>query len=211
MQIRAVSLISLAVACSPFLSPGKVPAQTASVDNNAISAAAETMAAQMVPAQAVLDHDLDAKKAKAGQQFRATLTSTIQLKNGMEIPRGTALVGTIAADGMEDGGQLTLALRFTQAQLKDGKTIPIEAAIISISPPYESWDQSTAAPQDQWNRSELAIDQVGVLSGVDLHSRIGGENSGVFVSKRSDMKLAARSQMSLAISVHTGEAMAGAN
>lgn len=48
----------------------------------------------------------------------------------------------------------------------------------------------------------LQIDEIGALSGVDLHSRIASKNSGVFVStKKDDMKLSAGSEFALAIAV----------
>jgi len=206
MRICALSTFSLVVTCGALLYPGNANAKAPVAQSsgmNAASAAAESEAAQMVPAAAVLDKALDARKAQAGQEFRATLTGTIHLKNGMELPRGTALLGTIATDKMQSGGRSTLALRFTQAQLKDGKAIPIQAMIVGVAPPesYETWEQNGGgAPPDPWNREVLQVDQVGVLSGVDLHSRIASENSGAFVSTRKDdMKLAAKSQLSLAV------------
>jgi hypothetical protein len=207
MRNRALSTVSVAVASGILLCPQLARAQAPDAQastNNTISAATESAAAQLVPAQAVLDKDLDARKARPGQEFRATLADTIHLKNGMELPRGTALVGTIAAEQTQSSGESRLALRFTRAQLKDGKTIPIQATIFGVAPPStsDSWDHSDgeAAPEP-WNGSALQVDDVGVLSGVDLHSTIAGENSGVFVSRKSGMKLAARSQMSLAIGV----------
>jgi hypothetical protein len=138
----------------------------------------------------------------------------VHLKDGSELPRGTALVGTVAADNMQQyGAKSILALRFTQAQLKDGKTIPIQATIVGVAPPMttDSWDQGAGeAVPDPWNGSALQIDVVGVLSGVDLHSRIDGRNSGVFVStKKDDMKLAAQSQMSLALTAGSGSTAKG--
>jgi hypothetical protein len=206
MGIRVFSMVSLAA----LLCPGIMQAQAAG--NSAISAAAENLAAQLVPAQAVLDKDLDAKKTQPGQEFRATLTGVVHLKNGVELPRGTALVGTIATDQAQSG-KSTMALRFTQAQLKGGKTIPIQATIVGAAPPStsNSWDHSDSqAPPDQWNGKALQVDDIGVLSDVDLHSTIAGENSGVFVTTKSDLKLAAKSQMSLAIGGQTaGGASAG--
>ena len=174
----------------------------------------QSLATQMVPAQAVLDQTLNSKMAHKGEQFRAKLTDTVHLKNGTELPRGTSLVGTVAADNMQHyGGKSVLALRFTQAQMKNGKTIPIEATIIGVAPPAttDSWDYSAGgAPPDPWNGKAMQIDEVGVMSGVDLHSRIAGENSGVFVStKKDNMKLAAQSQMSLAITSQSSGGSSG--
>jgi hypothetical protein len=51
---------------------------------------------------------------------------------------------------------------------------------------------------------------IGVLSNVDLHSRIAGENSGVFVSAmKSNIKLAERTQIALAIGAQATTGMNG--
>ena len=92
-------------------------------------------------------------------------------------------------------------LRFTEAKLKNGKLIPIKATIMGMSKPsYGSYDDGTAGfGPEQWQGNTLQLDQVGVLHGVDLHSRIAGKDSGAFVFTRKDMKLAKGSQMELAI------------
>lgn len=216
MEKHIVSKISLFVACGALLFPAVCKAQTmepSSSSGSADSADAQSMAAQMVSAQAVLDKALDAKKAQQGEQFRATLTGKVQLKNGTELPRGTALVGTIAMDNTQQySAKSVMAVRFTQAQLKDGKAIPIQATIVGIAAPAstDSWDQTSggAAP-DPWNGKALQIDVVGVISGVDLHSTIAGRNSGVFVSKKDDMKFAAQSQLSLALTAGSPSAGSG--
>jgi hypothetical protein len=207
MRERAFFTISLAFACCALICPRGAQAQAMqnpqSADDSVNSSAAQSVAAQMVPAEVVLEKDLDARKVQPGQQFRATLTGTVHLKNGTELPRGTQIEGTIATDSTQSNRGLTLALRFTQADLKDGKAIPIRAMSVGVAPPeYSSaWDGSDAqAPPDPWNGTALEVDDVGVMSGIDLHSRVAGENSGVFVSqKKNDMKLQAKSQMSLAI------------
>jgi hypothetical protein len=188
-------------------------AQATDNNNTAPSATQDSAAAQMVPAQAILEKDLDGKTAQSGQQFRATLSSTIQLKNGPELPRGTVLVGTVAGGSGTGNGATTLALRFSQANLKDGKSIPIVATIVGIAPPQRNdgaFDTNDVAPPESWDGKTLQSDIVGAESGVDLHSKIAGENSGVFVTtKKSDVKLAASSQLALAIGAQS--AVAGMN
>jgi hypothetical protein len=172
-------------------------------NNTAPSATQDSAAAQMVPAQAVLENDLDAKKAQPGQQFRATLSDTIQLKNGPELPRGTLLVGAIVTDNAHTSETSTLAVRFTQANLKDGKSIPIVATIFGIAPPARNdgaFDPNDVAQPGTWDGKTLQSDVVGAEAGVDLHSKIAGDNSGVFVAtKKSDVKVPAYSQFALAI------------
>jgi len=182
-------------------------------NNTAPSATQDSAAAQMVPAQAVLEKNLDSRTAQPGQQFRATLSDTIQLKNGPELPRGTALVGTIVTDNAHASGSSTLAVRFTQANLKDGKSIPIVATIVGIAPPKSNdgaFDTNGVAPPKTWDGKTLQSDVVGAEAGVDLHSKIAGDNSGVFVAtKKSDVKLVAYSEFALAIGAQS--AVAGMN
>jgi hypothetical protein len=215
--MRNGTLFRLGVSFAGFVLLGAAIASAQSTQkpqspNNTISPMAQGLAAQMVPAQAVLDKELDSRKAQPGQEFRVTLTSSVQLKNGPELPRGTELVGTVVTDNMNAGAKSTLALRFTQADVHSGSLISIQATIIGISPPSTSdtWDQSDSqAPPQPWNGSALTVDDVGVASGVDLHSRIAGANSGVFVSRKDEMKIAARSQISLAIAAQAAGAMNG--
>ncbi len=113
------------------------------------------------------------------------------------------LVGTIATDQMRDGGTSTLALRFTKAQLKSGKVIPIQADIMGVAgptggDPAESY--SAGYSLTPWDGKTVQVDEPGAASGFDFHGRIGGQDSGLFVStKRDEIKLSAGSQISLAI------------
>lgn len=162
-------------------------------------------AMMMVPAQAAVVRTIDARKAHPGQQFQAELADTVQLKNGPELPRGTRLIGTIAADRIEQGGASTLSLRFTKAQLKDGKIVPIKATIIAVyAPGIAGYDQYPETPGNQepnaWQGHSLNFDQTGGLSGVDLHSRIADRDSGALVTTRKDdIKLPTGSELALAI------------
>lgn len=216
MTVKAVFAASLLFCATLWL--GSARAQTAQDTQNSTTHTAtadETAVARMAPAQATLMNDLDAKKVRDGQQFHASLSSTVHLKDGVDLPRGTVLVGTIVTDNMKAGATSTLALRFTQADLKGGKTVPIMATIVGFAPPSEddAWDytdsQATLLP---WNGKATQVDDIGVLSGIDLHSKIAGNNSGVFVStKKDDMKLSAHSQFALAITARSANgASAGA-
>lgn len=162
-------------------------------------------AMRMVPARAALAETLDAKKTRPGHVFRATLSNTVHLDNGPELPAGTVLVGAVVTDDMQLKGTSKLALRFTKAELKDGQVVPIKATIVGVfapewvSPqgyPVEAGDQ---AP-NTWNDGTLQIDQIDATPGVDLHSRIASRNSGVFVSTtKDDVRLNRGSEIALAI------------
>jgi len=210
--------IGVAVAC--YATPGVLQAQatnpqpyenTAPVttsntpwqSDDANSSQAASEAARMVPAQAQLAQNLDSKNLQPGEQFKAVLKGKIHLKDGVELPRGTALIGTVATETAPSGVKSELALRFTQADLKNGKTIPIEATIVGVTPPATQDDAQAEmlynAPPDSWDGRTVSFDVNNALSGIDLHSRIAGQDSGDFVSTKSHLKLGARTQIALAI------------
>jgi len=106
-------------------------------------------------------------------------------------------------------GNSKLAVRFTQAVLKDGTTIPIKATIVGAYKPMDSSNNDvTPTPGKQvpnnWNDGTLKIDEIGVSKDVDLHSSIASKNSGVFVGTNNHtVKLPAGSEFALAIAQQT--------
>lgn len=181
------------------------------------SQAGMTEANQMVPAQAALDEAIDARKATPGEQFEATLAAKVHLKNGAVLPTGTKLVGQVAKDDMQMTGSSKLALCFTQAKLKNGTVMPIKATIVGIYGPNSgSAEPYPTTPGDQvptsWNDQTLQVDQIGAMSGVDLHSRVASNNSGVLTSTRKDdIKLGAGTEFGLAIAPGSGQPAAGSS
>jgi hypothetical protein len=117
------------------------------------------------------------------------------------------LIGSVATDDMQLAGTSKLALRFSQAQLKNGQVIPIKATIVGVLPSESSNPEDGVTPgvggdqaQTGWSNGTLQVDQIDALSGVDLHSKIASANSGVFVSTRkNDVKLSKGSEIELAI------------
>ena len=207
MKIGWAAGCMLAAASLVLLSPNATQAQGGAAKNASMTTAdpaghAEAM--KMVPGRAALTETLDARKLKPGDQFKATLADTIHLKNGSELPHGTTLLGRVSTDNMHQGNS-KLALRFNKAELKDGKVVPIKATIVGLFPPEaengEGYDVVAGDQQpNAWNPGTLQVDQIGVVSGVDLHSKIAAKNSGVFVTtKKDDVKLSSGSELLLAI------------
>jgi len=160
-----------------------------------------SQARQMVPARASLTKPLDSNSIHTGEQFRAILNDNVHLNSGVELRKGDALLGTVADDDMNSAGKSHLAVRFTQAVLKNGQTIPIKATIVALYQPSDlaGYGDSEVLPPNSWNEGTLRVDQVGVVKGVDLHSQISSQNSGVFVSEKNKVKIPAGSELSLAI------------
>jgi len=202
MKNAAALSLSIAVASFALFSPKF--AQASNSDNAPTSnivmtpAAAQQEANLMVPARVALTANLDGRKVQPGERFQATLGDTVHLKNGPALPRGTVLIGMVATDNMQASGASRLALRFTEAQLKNGKVVPIKATIFGVFPPED--DSLSDEASNIWDNSTLGVDQVAALSGTDLHSNIASANSGVLVSaKKDDVKLSRGSQLTLAI------------
>jgi hypothetical protein len=148
-----------------------------------------------------LTHDLDAKKLMPGEIIQTRLDGTVHLADGTKLPGGSWLTAKVVKDAVHPDN-VWLSLRFTQARLKDGKTIPIKATILDVSPnAYNNGMQGAMLIPDSLNSRKDSIDAIGVVSGVDLHSRASSMNSGVFVSKtKDDVKLPDGTEMELALS-----------
>lgn len=203
MTIGRAAAGMLAAASLVLLSPALTQAQD-SMASNSTDSAGHAEAMKMVPGRAALTETLDARRLKPGDQFKVKLADTVHLTDGSELPHGTTLLGLVSTDQTQVGNS-KLALRFNQAELKDGKVIPIKATIVGLFPPEaEDGEGYNIAAGDQqpnpWNATVLQVDQLGVSSGVDLHSRVAAENSGVFVTtKKDDVKLSSGSELLLAI------------
>jgi len=224
MKRDAAKVLSLAALCCALLSAGLARAAAlaqapTSPNSQAADQAGQLEAQQMVPARAALTQDIDSKKVEAGAQIRVTLKGTTHLKNGPELRSGTILIGTVTNDDMQIPGQAKLALRFTQAQTRDGKTVPVKATIVGVFGPQgtndEGYDVAAGdqAPND-WKPETIAMDQKGVLSGIDLHSRIASSNSGVLVStSKSEVKIPRGTELTLAIAAQQNgeQAVRGGN
>ncbi|HEX4156813.1 MAG TPA: hypothetical protein VHY48_14495 [Acidobacteriaceae bacterium] len=159
-------------------------------------------AQRMVPARASLSQTLDADRTTPGYQFRATLRDTVRLENGVKLHRGDVLLGRVVTDDMNTAGKSRLALRFTQAVLKHGQTIPVKATIVAFYKPSDFLDSEYAEPQqipNNWNDGTLRVDDIGVMKDVDLHSRIASRDSGVFVSTKDNVRIPRGSEIALAI------------
>lgn len=177
------------------------------MQNATTSRRASREAKQMVSATAVFTSDIDARTASPGSQFRAKLQKDVQLENGPKLPAGTVLIGRIVND-THSADQARLALQFTKADLKNGRTVPIKATIVDVyqMPDWAEADEYGVVSQPTpWSSKTTAVDQIDALSGVDLHSNIASPNSGVFVStKKDDIKLSKDLGVELAIATQGG-------
>jgi hypothetical protein len=197
MYIQALALATVASILS-------IPALAQTQDNPAtqdtqtseqLGAAHE--ATQMVPANAILVRTVDAKNDRPDSTVEARVKNKVTLSDGTVLPNGAMLIGKVVQDGTEaTAGTSELALLFNQARLKDGTVVPIKATIVGLYTSSSDPDSDI----NSWTPKTSDIDQLSVTSGVDLHSAIAGNNSGVLVSNsKRDIKLGAGSELQFAI------------
>jgi hypothetical protein len=184
-------LTALPIVGALLLFPSITPAQTLASDT---------------PGVVELTHALDAKKLTSGATIQTRLTHAIHFADGTKLPAGTVLNATVAEDDMQVDGKVKLALRFTEARTKDGKTVPIKATILAVAtqpiPVANNPDSvETVLPTpDNLNNQPDSVDATGVASGVDLHSKASSQNSGVFATTtKDDIKLPNGTKMELAL------------
>lgn len=167
--------LSCGLALVSFLSVGAASAQT------------------LAGVNATLDHNLDSKKAAVGQSITAKLDSSVKTTDGIDLPRGTELIGKVAAV-TNDQKNTSISLLFTTAKLKDGKEIPIKATVIGAYPSSQAIgdDINSVAPApDSIAADGTFTQQPGALRHVALTSAVKNENSGTFSSNDGPFRLTA--------------------
>lgn len=209
MKREATIALSVALAFGAFVCPHSVRASEVHTNQRTHAAAmnvqAKQEAATMVPATVDLRKELDARKIRTGDHFQAVLRQNVQLKNGPRLDNGTMLLGTVTTD-QTNPGNTRLALRFTRAELKNGQIIPIKATVVDVAQPEGVTGTNIADETGLWSPHTLRVDQIGALSGIDMHSNIASHNSVIFVSKKKDdVKLSAGSQFVVAIAERPGQ------
>lgn len=164
-------------------------------------------ASKMVAAKVVFLSTIDSTKATSGTQVKVKLQGKVSLENGPVLPSGTVLVGQIVDDATQSA-KAKLALRFTEADLKNGQIVPIKATIFNVykdSTGIVGGQYNVGGIALNWDKGTLGVNQSDAMPGVDLHSKIDSPNSGVFVSKK-DIKFSPAVELELAIAPRSGSA-----
>ncbi len=194
MNFKSTLALNAAAALSPCVSSSAI-AQTGKLSSEA-------------PAIVMLQKNLDSPPSSLpAAKVEAKLTEAVHLSNGTEIPKNSWLVATVAQDDSNATGKTKLALRFNEARLENGKTMPIEACpcmemLKRTSPPSPmipaasklSWRPPTTSIPSPIKSMRPASPGV---SGSTLATAPGC--SGVLVSAKDDIKLPDGTKMELAV------------
>lgn len=206
MKREAFFCISSAI-LSLALLPGSLQAQSngaAAAD----SSAEHALSLRMVAAQTVFDKSMDGKALQPGQEIQVTLVQKIKLNGGQELPKGTTLAGTVVSNGKASNGNTKLSVRFTEARVKDGKAIPIQAVVTGL---YDGGSLNAQYGTNSWTPGQVNVEQSSAVNGLVLSSRVGTEDSGSFETKKDAVKIDRGHALFLAIAPGEGAGSGTAN
>jgi hypothetical protein len=169
-------------------------------------AAAQDQSPKLIAGNSQLVRSLNSKSATQGQAVTVKLAGAIKTSAGVELPRGTELVGRVdEVKASDNKGPATLVLTFNQARLKDGKTLAVKATLVGFAPEGEIQELPVAVGSDS------SFDQdPGASSGIVLHSAVQNKVSGTLTDNRHDINLTAGTQFLVAVGVESAQSSAAA-
>ncbi len=185
--------LSLGLAAASFAFAGAVFAQQP-VSTQGMQSA---QGWDLVGATVRLDHALSTKNARQGQMVEAKLNSSVRTPDGVDLPKGTELVGRVDhVRASENGGPSALSLVFTKAEMKDGHTIPVKVTVVGAYPSDEAslavnGDQTMGSAPRHVNPQTRVDQEAGLLNHVSMHSAVASHNSARFEKKDGDFTLKA--------------------
>lgn len=202
--------LSLGLATATFALAGVAFAQTpASAQMQGMQSAQSW---DLVGATVRLDHALSTKSARQGQMVEAKLNSSVKTPEGVDLPKGTELMGRVdRVQASQNGGPSMLSLVFTKAQMKDGHTVPVKVTVIGAYPSDEAalavnGDQTMGSAPRHVN-PQIRVDQeAGLLSHISMHSAVRNHDSARFEKKDGDFTLKAGTYFQVAIAPRQGNA-----
>ena len=153
LSLAPLAVFSIALQAQTANSPGaadaasqtsvQTGAQSSGAQTNATAAArasaqarqAAISSAYVVNVSAELTKRIDTKNAKVGDEVNAKTTSTANLADGTNLPKGTTLVGKVTDVRAKSSADKTshLAFALDRAVLRDGREIPVRAVLTSVT------------------------------------------------------------------------------
>ena len=87
---------------------------------------------------------LSTKSAKVGAVIKAKTLKATKLQNGVELPQGSSLIGTVIAVQSRKAGDDTssIAIKFDHVEVKGKTAVPIQGLIVAIGPDPNAYQGS---------------------------------------------------------------------
>jgi hypothetical protein len=168
-------------------------------------AASAASAQSLAGVNTSLVQPLDSATATQGQAVTVKLDGSVKTPDGVKLPRGTELVGKVAAvQPSQNGGPASVSVVFTTAQLKGGKQIPVKATLLAAYPGDQGAgaqysDEVTNMVADSVSADHEVDQQPGALGGVELKAAVKDEDSGTFLRTSGNFKLKAGTFFQVAV------------
>jgi hypothetical protein len=131
---------------TPATSQPPTDSQAPPATSDATAATSQVPAADMRPVDGKLVNKLDSKTAKTGDDVVVQTEASVKTADGIEIPKGSKVVGHVVAVHPSAGQNSQVVLQFDRAELKDGKSMSIHSEIASVAPAIE--DASSMSPTE---------------------------------------------------------------
>ncbi len=144
-----------------------------------------------------LDHSIDSKNAAPGQIISVKIDNSVKTLDGIDLPRGTELTGKVDhVQPSENGGPATVSIVLDEAQMKDGKQVPVKVTLIGAYPPgqlsdYEDGTETMGPVPRNISMQEQVDQEPGVLSHVSMNSSVKSHDSAEFRRDGGNFKLEA--------------------
>lgn len=169
-------------------------------------AQSQTQAMNLMAGDTELVHSLDTKSAMPGQLVTVKLTDSIKTPDGIELPHGTELMGRVDQVKASEGKSPSkLVLTFSQARLKDGKTVPVKATLVGFAAAGGVGELPTTVA------ANASFDQEpGAMGDVALKSAVKQPVSGTLTNDHSNIKLGEGTQFLVAVGAPSSQSSAGA-
>lgn len=200
--------ISLGMATASFLLAGSALAQNSQPmqSQQANGSSAHMQMWHLKGVNARLDHALDAQSARQGQIVGAKLDRSVKIANGTQLPGGTQLWGKVEkVNASQNGGPSSMTLRFTQAQLKNGRKMPVKVTVIAAFPAgarssyLNSMGGELPPPPNHINPRDTYTQEPGMLHHIEMKSSVQGHNSATFTDQSGNLKLNRGTYLQVAI------------
>jgi hypothetical protein len=147
----AVVVIATVAAAQSAPAPSSATQQgsTASQDSGSqAQSSSQFPAGTMIPAE--LSKSVDSKKAKVGDKIEAKVPADLLSHGKIVIPKNTKIIGhvTEAKAHSKESPDSMVGIAFDRISMKDGREVPIQAAVQAIARPLQSAALSTGAAND---------------------------------------------------------------
>jgi len=139
-----IFLFSLVIAAVVASAAAQNTAPASAVSESAGPATSQASREGQMPAGTVivaeLSKSLDAKKVKPGDKIEAKMSMDLLSQGKVVIPRDTKIVGhvTEAKAHSKDSPDSMLGIAFDRMSLKDGRELPMQAAIQAMARPLQN-------------------------------------------------------------------------